>query len=76
MLLYEHRVFSSTLQVSWIDLAAWLGDELDAPFLCDLGEGLRADVRGHGGEDDGGGETGIAAEYCFGSVVAIEITAE
>lgn len=76
MFLPEHRVFSSTLQVSRIDLAAWLRDKFDTPFLGDLRKGLGANVSRHCGEDNGRGETWVATEYGLGSVIAIEITAE
>lgn len=64
------------MQVSRIDFSSRLRDELDAPFLGDLRECLRADVRGHCGEDDGGGEARVAAEDGFGGVVAVEVATE
>lgn len=76
MLADEPRIVSSALQISWVDFAAGLGDEVDTPFFRYLGKGFGAHVRGHGGEDDGGWKTWVAAKYGFRCVVAVEFAAK
>lgn len=70
------REYSVELQVAGVNFSTRSSSGLHTPFSRHCGQGLWPDIRIHGCEYNGQGESGIRADEVFGGVVCQQIVTE